>query len=491
MRTREFTGPTPHSVALMFRSNSNKPREYVIQERQRTALQNQRQDAMNQKMTQLTFDLKNEWEKKTDNAIRRRNIQNRVNAKLFEHELALEERKNRLSEILTEEESNFESELQDHLNGETKAEKLARMRARAKELAEKREAERLKIVEEKEEQRWRGECEELREVMSRRHQDEVCTARKHQIQIKAQLHKDHLEEEKLYTRLWREDELVKLHREETEAMQHHQANQQNVAILNKQVAFKLEKEREAEREKELEFQELEEERKQRRAEDEAKYIDMLQKRETFKDELLHHRDLRQKRDARKKKEEIKLDAKIVKEASKALDDENHFAAELRDQRISYEKEYREYLRQLRQDEAEREAEIDRLYIEDQRREWEMKSAKQRDQNAARSKLLSEVMQIREQQLNHKAAIRKEEIEAKREERGRVMSDVETFKKEEIERKARISEQNRYFKSYQMEQAQRLREVKQAEAEQVEKDHAEELERIAANHERVRRAVEKL
>ena len=33
------------------------------------------------------------------------------------------------------------------------------MRARAKELAEKREAERLKIVEEKEEQRWRGECE--------------------------------------------------------------------------------------------------------------------------------------------------------------------------------------------------------------------------------------------------------------------------------------------------------------------------------------------
>ena len=32
---------------------------------------------------------------------------------------------------------------------------------------------------------------------------------------------------------------------------------------------------------------------------------------------------------------------------------------------------------------------------------------------------------------------------------------------------------------------------QEEAEQVEKDHAEELERIAANHERVRRAVEKL
>ena len=70
------------------------------------------------------------------------------------------------------------------------------------------------------------------------------------------------------------------------------------------------------------------------------------------------------------------------------------------------------------------------------------------------------MQIREQQLNHKAAVRREEIEAKREERGRVIADVEAFKKEEIERKERISEQNRYFKNYQMEQAERLREVKQ-------------------------------
>ena len=58
------------------------------------------------------------------------------------------------------------------------------MRQRAKELADKRETERLKIVSEKNEQKWRQECVELRPVLSRRMQDQVCAARKHQIETK-------------------------------------------------------------------------------------------------------------------------------------------------------------------------------------------------------------------------------------------------------------------------------------------------------------------
>ena len=50
-------------------------------------------------------------------------------------------------------------ELESHMRGETQTERLAKMRHRAKELTRKREDERLKIVEEKSEQRWRGECE--------------------------------------------------------------------------------------------------------------------------------------------------------------------------------------------------------------------------------------------------------------------------------------------------------------------------------------------
>lgn len=49
-------------------------------------------------------------------------------------------------------------ELEVHFRGESLIERQAKMRQRAKELAEKRESERLKIVNEKNEQQWRQEC---------------------------------------------------------------------------------------------------------------------------------------------------------------------------------------------------------------------------------------------------------------------------------------------------------------------------------------------
>ena len=49
-------------------------------------------------------------------------------------------------------------ELEVHFKGESLIERQAKMRQRAKELAEKRESERLKIVNEKNEQQWRQEC---------------------------------------------------------------------------------------------------------------------------------------------------------------------------------------------------------------------------------------------------------------------------------------------------------------------------------------------
>ena len=43
--------------------------------------------------------------------------------------------------------------------------------------------------------------------------------------------------------------------------------------------------------------------------------------------------------------------KILDEASRALNDEKTFTAELREQRIQYEQQYREYIRQLRLEEV--------------------------------------------------------------------------------------------------------------------------------------------
>ena len=77
---------------------------------------------------------------------------------MFEAELRLEERRNALSALLLREEEEYAKELEVHFRGESLIERQAKMRQRAKELSDKRESERLKIVNEKNEQQWRQEC---------------------------------------------------------------------------------------------------------------------------------------------------------------------------------------------------------------------------------------------------------------------------------------------------------------------------------------------
>ena len=111
---------------------------------------------------------------------------------------------------------------------------------------------------------------------------------------------------------------------------------------------------------------------------------MSESQRNYRVELNNHRIERQERENKTKQAEYDLEKKILSEASRALDDEATFTAELRDQRIQYEKEYREYIAQQRKEEAERDAEIDRLYMEDQRREWKLRDKKQIEQNQVRN-----------------------------------------------------------------------------------------------------------
>ena len=84
--------------------------------------------------------------------------------------------------------------------GESILERQAKMRERAKELSRKREAERQLIVEAKLEDKWKSECSELRSVLSRRNQDQVCAARKYQIETKAMIKQEEVMENQLYAK---------------------------------------------------------------------------------------------------------------------------------------------------------------------------------------------------------------------------------------------------------------------------------------------------
>ena len=67
---------------------------------------------------------------------------------------------------------------------ETSLERQAKMRERAKYLKDKRETERQALAEQKLEQRWREECEEMRSLLVKRNQDDVFTERAEQLRVK-------------------------------------------------------------------------------------------------------------------------------------------------------------------------------------------------------------------------------------------------------------------------------------------------------------------
>ena len=60
-------------------------------------------------------------------------------------------------------------------------------------------------------------------------------------------------------------------------------------------------------------------------------------------------------------------------------------------------------------------------MEDQKREWQLRDKKQRQQNQARANLMKEVYSIRDNQLAEKGANRRADIEADKEERNRILA----------------------------------------------------------------------
>ena len=64
--------------------------------------------------------------------------------------------------------------------------------------------------------------------MSRRHQDEVCVDRMHQLALKAEQERRRQEEERLYAGLWEHDRLAKAAREELETQQQIERNRYGI-----------------------------------------------------------------------------------------------------------------------------------------------------------------------------------------------------------------------------------------------------------------------
>lgn len=436
-RCREFTGPTPHSVAIRAKPTSKRPVEHLILETRRK--DELREQAIAETKYQKSCDLKSEWEKATDKRIKSNTIARRVEKLMQRGTFSLEDRRERLKEMLLAEEQQYIEEME--AKEETTIERQAKMRERAKFLKEKREQERLKLVEEKLDQRWRDNCEELRSTLSQRHQDEVFVERHEQLKMKEEKKKKELEVDKFYADLWAEDIQIKSMREEQTAREQIERNRETLKVLQVQIAA-CEKQREDEEKlKEMEAQWLKEEAKLRAEEEKWLQEEKLRKQKAAKRSREVSIRLKKEKEAKEKQEELALDMKILE---KLLDDtRNEVKEETQRKREMREENLRfmQYCAMNRKEDEEREKELERIVNEEVEKKWAQTIKHYKMERDARQKLLANVMKSREQQIEERKRIAEKEQEAEIAERDALLAAIEEHKRLEAENQERIKNRN--------------------------------------------------
>lgn len=315
------------------------------------------------------------------------------------------------------------------------------MRERAKFLKEKREQERLKLVEEKLDQRWRDNCEELRSTLSQRHQDEVFVERHEQLKMKEEKKKKELEVDKFYADLWAEDIQIKSMREEQTAREQIERNRETLKVLQVQIAA-CEKQREDEEKlKEMEAQWLKEEAKLRAEEEKWLQEEKLRKQKAAKRSREVSIRLKKEKEAKEKQEELALDMKILE---KLLDDtRNEVKEETQRKREMREENLRfmQYCAMNRKEDEEREKELERIVNEEVEKKWAQTIKQYKMERDARQKLLANVMKSREQQIEERKRIAEKEQEAEITERDALLAAIEEHKRLEAENQERIKNRN--------------------------------------------------
>ncbi|MGH0139683.1 UNVERIFIED_CONTAM: hypothetical protein FKN15_036852 [Acipenser sinensis] len=130
---------------------SAKPPSFLILERRRQDEAREEVLAFTKYHSQCA--MKSNWEKITDRRIMHGTVQRRVHEAMHQYKMGIEERRERLRDLLDTEEKHYINEMESM--EETTLERQAKMRERAKTLRERRESERHKLVVEKRDQQFR------------------------------------------------------------------------------------------------------------------------------------------------------------------------------------------------------------------------------------------------------------------------------------------------------------------------------------------------
>ncbi|XP_055369401.1 cilia- and flagella-associated protein 53 isoform X2 [Betta splendens] len=497
-RCREVTGPTPHSVAVRARVRSVRPADQLILERQKQEAD--RGKVLEFSRYQQNWGIKNSWLQSSERRFLGKAVQRHVEAAVRQQESRIEERRNRLRALLEVEEQELLQQLEE--TKETTAERQTRMRNKAEALRTRRETERQQLVSDRLEQVFRDQCEELRTLQSKRREQQVSVERAAQVRSRQEQQQRQQQEEKLFEELWEADRRAKDKREKTSERRQRQRNAEQLDVLRSQVeAAEQQKLRERElREEEarLRLQQQEMQKLQQQRQQQLKLRDQRTRRR----ELDLGFRLRMKRLAREQQEELELDMSILQQLLGQERDERQEAAQRKvasesqclcvcvcvvhdvaviisvasfqvkavnvpGPSVKLREEQRRYRQHLSDElhKQKREDEETELLIEEKLKEtWTKREEQSQRQREARNRLMSEVMEARSLQIQHRLDLnsqRQAELTRDRDELNRALEEMRLKDEEDRRCQKQTCEEYQAQLRAQMEQQQHLRREERA------------------------------
>lgn len=337
-----------------------------------------------------------EWEIKTSGMIEHQQAQQRFDSICAADKAALNARRLRLSHMLQVEQAMHQQQL-EALN-ESPAERKARMEARATELKDKRESERLAFVRQQYERQWRMACDPLREQESKEILKATNAARAYQIGEKMRSLELEEQESRAYDQMWEEDRLAKLGREEAEEAARKAMDFEHKLVLDQQVAelahFREEERRLAAEEAELMKEQWVLER------EESKKVEALRHKMIMKSQAELHEFNKHKRlqlaasvAAEREADAVRLAAKLAQERH---EDEREAAA--RESMQGETRRFAEHMLAQKRALASADEELEVARKKELDKAWDKRLAVWGAEQEARENLLAQVLEERKNQV---------------------------------------------------------------------------------------------
>ena len=206
----------------------------------------------------------------------------------------------------------------------------------------------------------------------------------------------------MYAKLWHNDMLSKMEREENEARLAKIRNQETAQVLRDQMKV-LEIQKEKERQLRIENARLSQERLNiDRIERELAHREKIRQQQARKEELDISVRIKMQNEARKAQEEMALDLKLLEDAlatSKSEDDER---IKRKQELLEEGNRYREYLKAQLEEEKRKEKELELFIDAEVEKQFQKRLNQWRAEKEARKRLLEQVIRERRVQILEKS-----------------------------------------------------------------------------------------